>query len=199
MEIPTERESSFHLRFDFPYSSCLLTDDGAVSLKLSKWEQEIFALPNGKRPLETESYSQIGYCSIRLSTKISGFFGLMVRMLSQPQAIRTGLGVDPGVWIKVNVMADKESWNIINVLSAEIQQGLGTKTGHIKHERHCFVGICKHREGSWKYDVQQSIFDEIRGVWIANGALPRVFDISSQSKHKLRSKQRSKIVKIYAN
>ena len=52
---------------------------------------------------------------------------------------------------------------------------------------------------SWKYDAQQSIFDEFRGVWIADETLSRVFDISSQSKQKLRSKQRSKIVKIYAS
>ena len=38
----------------------------------------------------------------------------------------------------------------------------------------------------------------IRGVWIANETLSRVFDISSQSKQKLGSKRRSKIVKIYA-
>ena len=37
------------------------------------------------------------------------------------------------------------------------------------------------------------------GVWIADEILSRVFDISSQSKQKLRSKRRSKIVKIYAN
>ena len=42
-------------------------------------------------------------------------------------------------------------------------------------------------------------FDEIRGVWIADETLTRVFDISSQSKQKLRRKRRSKIVKIYAN
>ena len=42
-------------------------------------------------------------------------------------------------------------------------------------------------------------FDEIRGVWIADEALSRVFDLSSQSKQKLESKRRSKIVKIYAN
>ena len=35
--------------------------------------------------------------------------------------------------------------------------------------------------------------------WIVNGTLSGVFDISSQSKQKLRSKWRSKIVKIYAN
>ena len=42
-------------------------------------------------------------------------------------------------------------------------------------------------------------FDEIRGVWIGYETQSRVFDISSQSKQKLRSKGRSKIVKIYAN
>ena len=31
-----------------------------------------------------------------------------------------------------------------------------------------------------KYDAQRSIFDEIRGVWIADETLSRVFDISSQ-------------------
>ena len=59
--------------------------------------------------------------------------------------------------------------------------------------------MSKHREESWKYGAQRSIFDEIRGVWIADETLSVVFDISSQSKQKLRSKQRSKIVKIYAN
>ena len=44
-----------------------------------------------------------------------------------------------------------------------------------------------------------SIFDEIRGVWIDDETLSQVFDISSQSKQKLRRKRRSKIVKIYAN
>ena len=48
-------------------------------------------------------------------------------------------------------------------------------------------------------DAQQSIFDENRGVWIADEILSRVFDISSQSKGKLRSKRTSKIVQIYAN
>ena len=46
-----------------------------------------------------------------------------------------------------------------------------------------------------KYDAQRSIFDEIRGVWIADETLSRVFDMSSQSKLKLRSKRRNKIVK----
>ena len=47
--------------------------------------------------------------------------------------------------------------------------------------------------------IQRSIFDEIRGVWIADETLSRVFDISSQSKLKLRRKRKNKIVKIYAN
>ena len=50
-----------------------------------------------------------------------------------------------------------------------------------------------------KIRTQQSIFDEIRGVWIADEALSLVFDISSQLKQKLRSKRGNKILKIYAN
>ena len=37
------------------------------------------------------------------------------------------------------------------------------------------------------------------GVWIANETPSQVLDISSQLKQKLRSKWRSKIIKIYAN
>ena len=70
---------------------------------------------------------------------------------------------------------------------------------YIKHERQCFIRISKHQEQSWKYDAQRSIFDEIRGDWIADETLSRVFDISSQLKQRLRSKRRSKIVKISAN
>ena len=47
-----------------------------------------------------------------------------------------------------------------------------------------------------KYVKQRSIFDEIRGVWIADETLSWVFDISSQSKHKLRNKWRGKMVKV---
>ena len=39
---------------------------------------------------------------------------------------------------------------------------------YIKDEKQCFIGICKHQEESWKYDTQQSIFDEIRVVWMAD-------------------------------
>ena len=49
----------------------------------------------------------------------------------------------------------------------------------IKNEKQCFIGISKHREDSLKYHAQRSIFDEIRGVRIADETLSRVFDISS--------------------
>ena len=62
-----------------------------------------------------------------------------------------------------------------------------------------FHHISKHWEESWKYDAQRNIFDEIRGVWKYDETLSRVFDISSQSKLKLRSKRRNKVVKLYAN
>ena len=38
----------------------------------------------------------------------------------------------------------------------------------------------------------ESIFDEIRGVWIVDEKLSRVFDVSSRPKQNLRSKRRSK-------
>ena len=49
--------------------------------------------------------------------------------------------------------------------------------------------------------MQGSIFDAIQGVWIDDETLSVsvVFDVSSPSKQKLRSKQRIKIVKIPAN
>ena len=40
-----------------------------------------------------------------------------------------------------------------------------------------------------KIDAQRSIFDEIRGVWITDETLSRVFDISPQSKQNLSSKR----------
>ena len=54
----------------------------------------------------------------------------------------------------------------------------------------------KHPEESWNTTRSGVIqVDEIRGVWIADETLSRVFDVSSQSKQKLKSK----MVKIYAN
>ena len=47
--------------------------------------------------------------------------------------------------------------------------------------------------------MQQSTFDEIRDVWLADETMSQVFDLSSRSKQKLRGKQRSKIITIYAN
>ena len=46
-----------------------------------------------------------------------------------------------------------------------------------------------------KYHAQWSVFDEIRGVWIADETLSRVFDRSSQSKQNLWSTRSNKIVK----
>ena len=40
----------------------------------------------------------------------------------------------------------------------------------------------KHREGSGKYDAQQSIFDELRGVSSGDETLCRMLDITSQTK-----------------
>ena len=50
-----------------------------------------------------------------------------------------------------------------------------------------------------KKRVENMMCGKIWGVWIADETLSRAFDISSQLKQKLRSKRRSKIVKIYAN
>ena len=70
---------------------------------------------------------------------------------------------------------------------------------NISNTRDCFIETSKHLEESGKYDAPRSIFDEIRGVWITDETLSRVFDISSQSKQKIRNKRRREIVKISAN
>ena len=58
-----------------------------------------------------------------------------------------------------------------------------------------FHHICKHREDSWKY-IQHvtEYFYEPWGVWKCGQTLSWVFDISSQSKLKLRRKQRIRII-----
>ena len=43
------------------------------------------------------------------------------------------------------------------------------------------------------------IFEELQVVWKCGQTLSSVFDISSQSKLKLRSKQRNRVLKIDAN
>ena len=63
-----------------------------------------------------------------------------------------------------------------------------------------FHHISKHWEESWKYDAQRSeYFWQNSRCLECDETLSRVFDVSSQSKLKLRSKRRNKIVKIYAN
>ena len=44
----------------------------------------------------------------------------------------------------------------------------------------------QHQEESWKYDAQQSIFDEIQSIWIADETLSWVFDISNIVKTKTK-------------
>ena len=60
--------------------------------------------------------------------------------------------------------------------------------------------IYQTRETVFHRDIQTPKREfGIRGVWIADETLSRVFDTSSQSKKKLSTKRRSKIVKIYVN
>ena len=51
------------------------------------------------------------------------------------------------------------------------------------------------------YQTRETVFHDISNTEKSRSdeTLSRVFDISSQSKLKLRSKRRNKIVKIYAN
>ena len=55
--------------------------------------------------------------------------------------------------------------------------------------------MSKHREESWKYDEQRSIFDELWVVLKFNPTMSWVFDISSKPKLKLGRKRRCKTVK----
>ena len=50
-----------------------------------------------------------------------------------------------------------------------------------------------------KVRPQRSGFDDIRAVWGADKTLFQVFDISSRSKTRKRSKWKTKIVKIHSN
>ena len=52
----------------------------------------------------------------------------------------------------------------------------------------------KHREESWKYDAQRSIFGELWGVSSGDETLCRMFDISSQTKSFLKEKLRMQIL-----
>ena len=48
----------------------------------------------------------------------------------------------------------------------------------------------------WKIDAQLSIFDDLQGVWKCGQTLSWMFDISSQSRLKLRRNRRDKTVEI---
>ena len=68
-------------------------------------------------------------------------------------------------------------YNEENLQNFERKLSISCNTLYIKHERQYFIVRSKHREENSKYDEQRSILDEIRGVWIANETLSRVFDI----------------------
>ena len=63
---------------------------------------------------------------------------------------------------------------------------------NVSKTRDRFIGIFKHGEESSKYEAQRSIFDEIRGVWIADETLSRMFGISCQSNQKSSKSMLSK-------
>ena len=66
-----------------------------------------------------------------------------------------------------------------------------------------FDAVCqhqiKHREESWKYDGQRSIFDELRGVSSGDETLCRMFDISSETKSFLKEKLRMQILSSFSS
>ena len=69
---------------------------------------------------------------------------------------------------------------------ANQESGIYTVYGAIYQTREeVFHRDIQTSKESWKYYAQKSIFDEIRGIWIADETLSRVFDISYQSKQKL--------------
>ena len=47
----------------------------------------------------------------------------------------------------------------------------------------CFIRISKHREVGRKNETQPSLFNRLRGVWILDETLFRVFDMASQTIH----------------
>lgn len=68
-----------------------------------------------------------------------------------------------------------------------------------KHERGCFIGIPNTEKRDENTMRSQVFLMKIKGVWIADETLSRVFKISPQSNLNLMSKQRSKVIKIDAN
>jgi len=51
-----------------------------------------------------------------------------------------------------------------------------------------FDNIPKHQEGSWKYDVEQTIFDKLQGLWKCGQltvlSVWYIFSIETKSKEK---------------
>ena len=62
---------------------------------------------------------------------------------------------------------------------------------------HSDIQIPRRESKTWR--AVEYFFYKVQGVWIASETLSLAFDISSQSKQKLRGDQRRKIVKIYSN
>ena len=51
----------------------------------------------------------------------------------------------------------------------------------------------------WKNEAQPSFFDRLRGVWIPDETLFRVFDMASQTIHNSWRNSKQKFAKLYAN
>ena len=85
----------------------------------------------------------------------------------------------------------KELVVIYQTRATVFHRDVQTPKRELKTPRACSGVVCS--------DDKIFIFDEIRCVWIADETLSLVFDISSQTKQKLRSKRWNKIVKIYGN
>ena len=83
------------------------------------------------------------------------------------------------VLFSLQVLFYQTAWSLVKHYGSDIS----------KHEKQCFIGISKHREDSWKYFAQRSIFEEIRGVWLADETLASVWYIFSIEK-KLKSKRK---------
>jgi len=58
--------------------------------------------------------------------------------------------------------------------------------------------ISKHREVGWKNEAQPSFFNRVRGVWIPDETLFRVFDMASQTIHNSWRNSKQKFAKFYA-
>ena len=119
-----------------------------------------------------------------------GYFSVFFLFLVSSEKI---LILNPPQWLIAfpNISRSSSKYSAL-LFGNVVKHALSCLTIYIKHDRQCFIGMSKHLEESWKYDAQRSIFNEIRGVWIADETLSRVFDISSQSKQNERVNGRVK-------